>query len=58
MSHDGFWDSDEGREYRNMWRELITARGGVSAKPKAKGAKGASQERQLIVAAAEEWESA
>jgi hypothetical protein len=41
-----------------MWRELTTARGGLSAKPKAKGAKGASQERQLTVAAAEEWERA
>jgi hypothetical protein len=34
-----------------MWRELTTARGGVSAKPKAKGSGGASRERALIVAA-------
>jgi hypothetical protein len=54
MSRGGFWGSAEGAEYRAMWRELTTARGGVSAKPKAKGSGGASRERAMIAAAAEE----
>jgi hypothetical protein len=51
MSREGFWGSAEGAEYRALWRELTTARGGVSVKPKAKGSGGASRERALIVAA-------
>lgn len=56
MSYDGFWDSPDGREYRAMWRELTTARGGVATRPRAKGSGAIAQERALIVAAAEEFE--
>jgi hypothetical protein len=58
MSHDGFWDSTEGREYRTMWRELTTARGIVATRPRAKRSGKVAQERALIVAAAEEFERA
>jgi hypothetical protein len=55
---DSFWDSGEGREYRDAWRQVTTARGGVDARPRAKGAGGAQRERDLIMAAARAWHSA
>lgn len=58
MPSDGFWDSEEGRDYRRMWREITTARGVVATKPRAKGSSGAAQERLLIEAAAQEFEHA
>jgi hypothetical protein len=52
MALDSFWDSEEGREYRDGWRKLTTARGGVEARPRAKCARGAQRERDLIMTAA------
>lgn len=58
MSYGSFWDSAEGDEYRRIQMVVSTARGAVSAKPVGKRAKGAVRERDLIIAAASEWERA
>ncbi|MCV7225282.1 hypothetical protein [Mycolicibacterium komossense] len=58
MSADGFWDSPQGHEYRQMWRRMTTAFGVVATRPRAKGSSRAAQERDLIEAAAREFEHA
>lgn len=58
MGSDGFWDSPEGLHYRRVWREMTTAFGVVATRPRAKGSSRAPQERDLIEAAAQEFERA
>ena len=42
MALDSFCDSEHGRQYRDGWRTLTTARGGVEAPAQGKGARGHS----------------
>lgn len=55
MSSDGFWDSAQGHEYRQMWRKMTTASGVVATRPRAKGSARAAQERDLIEDAVREF---
>ena len=50
-----WWTSNEGSKYRNLLRNVTTARGRVSVTAKNKTSKGAVKERDLLLEAARKW---